>query len=56
MEPAIHDWLLVAAMALVTFVIRYALLALGGRVRLSPDLMRALAYVPPVVLTAIVVQ
>jgi branched-subunit amino acid transport protein len=50
-----NDWLLVACMALVTFSIRYGLLALSGRIQLSPTLVRALAYVPPVVLTAIVV-
>jgi branched-subunit amino acid transport protein len=50
-----NDWLLVASMALVTFTIRYALLAFSGRIQLSPTLVRALGYVPPVVLTAIVV-
>jgi branched-subunit amino acid transport protein len=50
-----NDWLLVAAMALVTFSIRYSLLAFSGRIQLSPTLVRALGYVPPVVLTAIVV-
>jgi branched-subunit amino acid transport protein len=50
-----NDWLLVGAMALVTFAIRYGLLALSGRIQLSPALVRALGYVPPVVLTAIVV-
>ncbi|NJL49956.1 MAG: AzlD domain-containing protein [Leptolyngbyaceae cyanobacterium SM2_5_2] len=49
------DWLLVGAMALVTFLIRYSLLAFSGRLQLSPGLVRVLAYVPPVVLTAIVV-
>ncbi len=49
------DWQLVGAMALVTFLIRYSLLAFSGRLQLSPALVRALAYVPPVVLTAIVV-
>jgi branched-subunit amino acid transport protein len=49
------DWRLVGAMALVTFLIRYSLLAFSGRIQLSPSLVRALAYVPPVVLTAIVV-
>ncbi len=46
---------LVAGMALVTFSIRYVLLALSGRVRLSAAMQRALAYVPPTVLTAIIV-
>jgi len=50
-----NDWLLVASMALVTFAIRYVLLAFSGRIQLSPTLVRALGYVPPVVLTAIVV-
>jgi branched-subunit amino acid transport protein len=50
-----NDWLLIASMALVTFAIRYSLLAFSGRIRLSPPLVRALGYVPPVVLTAIVV-
>jgi len=42
-------------MALVTFLIRYPVLALSGRVQLSPRLLQALNYVPPAVLTAIVV-
>ena len=46
---------LVAGMALVTFSIRYALLPLSGRVTLSRGVKRALRYVPPVVLTAIIV-
>ena len=46
---------LVGAMALVTFLIRYLLLPLSGRVELSGGLRRALRYVPPAVLTAIVV-
>ncbi|MGB3203108.1 MAG: AzlD domain-containing protein [Nodosilinea sp.] len=50
-----NDWLLVGAMSLVTFSIRYGLLAFSGRIQLSPPLVRALGYVPPVVLTAIVV-
>jgi branched-subunit amino acid transport protein len=50
-----NDWLLVGAMAAVTFAIRYSLLAVSGRIQLSPTWVRALAYVPPVVLTAIVV-
>ncbi|GAB4218377.1 MAG: AzlD domain-containing protein [Synechococcales cyanobacterium] len=47
--------LLVAGMALVTLVIRYPLLALGGRLKLSPNWLRALRFVPPAVLTAIIV-
>lgn len=42
-------------MALVTFSIRYALLPLSGRIRFSNRVQRALGYVPPSVLTAIIV-
>ncbi|NEQ33263.1 MAG: AzlD domain-containing protein [Leptolyngbya sp. SIO4C5] len=46
---------LIGGMALVTFLIRYPLLAMSGRFTLSPRLLQALNYVPPAVLTAIVV-
>ncbi len=46
---------LVGGMALVTYSIRYILLPLSGRIRLSPAVQRALGYVPPAVLTAIIV-
>ena len=46
---------LVTGMALVTFSIRYLLLPLSGRVRFSDGMQRALRYVPPSVLTAIIV-
>lgn len=47
--------LLVGGMALVTFGIRYVLLPFSGRIRLSSGVQRALAFVPPAVLTAIIV-
>lgn len=47
--------LMITGMALVTFGIRYGAIALSGRIRLSKSLLNALRYVPPVVLTAIVV-
>jgi branched-subunit amino acid transport protein len=46
---------MIAGMALVTFGIRYVLLPLSGRFRLSPTVEKALGYSPPAVLTAIVV-
>lgn len=46
---------LVGGMAVVTFSIRYVLLPFSGRIRLSPAVQRALGYVPPAVLTAIIV-
>jgi branched-subunit amino acid transport protein len=50
-----NDFILVAGMALVTFGIRYPLLATLGKVPLPPPLLRALKFVPAAVLTAIVV-
>ncbi len=46
---------MVAGMALATFSIRYVLLPLSSRINLSESVQRALRYVPPVVLTAIIV-
>ena len=46
---------LVGGMFLVTFSIRYVLLPFSGRIHLSAGLQRALGYVPPAVLTAIIV-
>lgn len=46
---------LIGGMALVTFLIRYTMFALGERVRFPDLLIRALRYVPPTVLTAITV-
>jgi len=46
---------MIAGMALVTFGLRYLLLPLSGRLKLSATIRRALGYVPPVVLTAIIV-
>lgn len=50
-----RDLYLIAGMALVTFAIRYSMFALAGRVEFPARLMAALRYVPPAVLTAIIV-
>jgi branched-subunit amino acid transport protein len=50
-----NEVLLIAGMALVTFLIRYPPLAILGRVTLPETLIRALRYVPAAVLTAIIV-
>jgi branched-subunit amino acid transport protein len=42
-------------MMLVTFGVRYPVLAIVGRIDLPESVFRALRYVPPAVLTAIVV-
>ena len=49
-----NDIALIAGMTLVTLLIRYPLLAMSGRITLPPRLLQALNYVPPAVLTAIV--
>lgn len=49
-----RPFFLIAGMALVTFSIRYVLLPLSGRIRFSKGMQRALGYVPPSVLTAII--
>ncbi|MBU0971066.1 MAG: AzlD domain-containing protein [Proteobacteria bacterium] len=51
----LNEVYLVAGMALVTFVIRYALFPISGRFTFPKLLEQGLRYVPPVVLTAIIV-
>jgi branched-subunit amino acid transport protein len=46
---------MITGMALVTFATRYLLLPLSGHVRIPVTLQRALRFVPPAVLTAIIV-
>ncbi|HMQ51265.1 MAG TPA: AzlD domain-containing protein [Anaerolineae bacterium] len=46
---------MLAGMALVTFGIRYSMFALAGRYEFPRPLLEALQYVPPAVLTAIIV-
>ncbi|UAW97604.1 AzlD domain-containing protein [Halopseudomonas nanhaiensis] len=50
-----YEWLLIGGMALITFAIRYALFAVGHRVRFNPWVSQALTFVPVAVLTAIIV-
>lgn len=50
-----NEILLLGGMTFVTFLVRYPLLAVSGRITLPPKLLQALNYVPPAVLTAIVV-
>jgi len=52
----VNDWLLIALMALVTYLPRYLPMALAGRLQLTPLLARGLDFVPIAVLTAIVAQ
>ncbi|MFW5748346.1 MAG: AzlD domain-containing protein [Chloroflexota bacterium] len=49
-----NEFVLIAGMTAVTFSVRYPILAIFGRLNLPPALLRALRYVPPAVLTAII--
>jgi branched-subunit amino acid transport protein len=51
-----NEWLLIALMAVVTYLPRWLPFALAGRVRLPLALERALDFVPVAVLTAIIAQ
>ncbi len=46
---------IVLGMAAVTFLIRYPLLGVSGKLRLSPLVVDILRFVPPAVLSAIIV-
>ncbi len=50
-----EEYYLIAGMALVTFVIRYTPFVVAGRMEFPAWLISALRYVPPAVLTAIIV-
>ncbi|XPM59622.2 MAG: AzlD domain-containing protein [Leptolyngbya sp. IPPAS B-1204] len=50
-----NEFLLITGMVIVTFLIRYPVLALSGRLQLAPWFLQLLRFVPPTVLTAIVV-
>ena len=50
-----NELIMVAGMALVTFLIRYPTMVLVGKIPLPDRIFRALRYVPPAVLAAIIV-
>ncbi len=50
-----NEVVIIAGMAAVTLLVRYPLLALLGKISLPEPIFRALRYVPPAVLTAIIV-
>ncbi|MFT5658769.1 MAG: branched-subunit amino acid transport protein [Gammaproteobacteria bacterium] len=50
------EWMLIAGMAMLTFIPRYLPFGLAGRIHISPLMVRALHYVPIAVLSAIVSQ
>ena len=50
-----NELYMLAGMAAVTFGIRYSMFLLAGRVEFPAQLVKALRFVPPAVLTAIIV-
>ena len=48
------EWLLIAAMSVLTFTPRYLPFGLAGKVKIPPFLERALTFVPIAVLTSII--
>ncbi len=48
------DWLIICGMVAVTYSVRLSVIALLGETRLPESLNRALRYVPPAALAAIV--
>lgn len=50
-----NEVFLILGMMLATFSVRYVMFGASSRIKLSPALLNALRYVPPVVLSAIVV-
>jgi len=49
-----NEFLLIFGMTFVTFGVRYPVLALVGRLKLPEVVLRALRFVPPAVLSAII--
>jgi branched chain amino acid efflux pump len=49
-----NEWLMILGMVAVTFTPRYGVLALMGKVELPRPVLRTLKFVPPAVLSAIV--
>lgn len=50
-----NEWVLIGGMMAVTFGIRYSMFGLSEKLVFPPLLERALQYVPPAILTAIIV-
>jgi branched-subunit amino acid transport protein len=48
-------WLIIIGMGVITYTIRLSMIVMSGQVQLNDELQRALRYVPPAVLSAIIV-
>lgn len=49
-----NEWIIILGMTIVTFLPRYGTLALLGRIELPKPIFNALKFVPPAVLSAII--
>lgn len=49
-----NEWIIILGMSIVTFLPRYGTLALLGRMELPKPIFNALKFVPPAVLSAII--
>ncbi|MBW4603477.1 MAG: AzlD domain-containing protein [Calothrix sp. FI2-JRJ7] len=49
-----NEFPLILGMTLVTFIIRYPILGVSARIKMAPQFIQVLRYVPPAVLTAII--
>lgn len=50
-----NELVLIGGMTLITFSIRYGVIGVSEKIKLSPQLLQMLRYIPPAVLTAIIV-
>jgi branched-subunit amino acid transport protein len=48
-------WLIIIGMGVITYTIRLSMIVMSGQLQLNDELQRALRYVPPAVLSAIIV-
>jgi len=48
-------WLIIIGMGVITYVIRLSMIVVSGQIQISDNIQRALRYVPPAVLSAIIV-
>ena len=47
-------WFIIIGMGVITYAIRLSMIVMSGQVQLGDNLQRALRYVPPAVLSAII--
>jgi branched-subunit amino acid transport protein len=47
-------WLIIIGMGVITYAIRLSMIVMSGQIQLGDSLQRALRYVPPAVLSAII--